>query len=175
MEEQIEEKRIGTYLHGSLLESILEIGPCFFGGLELLLALHQSSNLLLTDAIKLSAAASKHLNVELMPQHSKATVTVTAIPEPKHFPKPAYPRQPPLLGSHVIIILTEVQERNRRFHREGDAELGEAEWNNVLDLLAQWDGSEAGLGVVERGGSAVFGDEGRGESGALEFGGVDFF
>jgi hypothetical protein len=66
VEEQIEEKRIGTYLHDSLLESTLEIGPCLFGGLELLLALHQSSNLL-TDAIKLGATASQHLNVELIP------------------------------------------------------------------------------------------------------------
>lgn len=65
MEEQIEEKRIGTYLHDSLLESTLEIGPCLFSGLELL-ALHQSSNLL-TDAIKLGATASPHLNVELIP------------------------------------------------------------------------------------------------------------
>lgn len=75
----------------------------------------------------------------------------------------------------MITILTEVQERNRRLHREVDAELGVAERNNVLDLLGQWDRSEAGPGVVERGGPAIFGDDGGGESGGLEFGRVDFF
>jgi len=72
-------------------------------------------------------------------------------------------------------VITILQKSNRRLHREGDAELGEAEQNNVLDLLGQWDGSEAGPGVAERGGSARFGDEGRGESRGLEFGRVDFF